>query len=56
MHGSANTTILGPARRMDVLEFTKVDDNTTTEVRDTRHTVMTTYLRQGPHKHMFVSC
>ncbi len=32
MKGSANTTILGPARKVEVLEFTKVDDDTTKEV------------------------
>jgi hypothetical protein len=32
MHGTTNTTILGPARTMEVLECTKVDDNTTKEV------------------------
>lgn len=32
MHGSANTTILGPARKVEVLECSKPDNNTTKEV------------------------
>jgi hypothetical protein len=33
MHGSANTTILGPARKVEVLECPKTEGDTTKEVR-----------------------